>query len=123
MRQKVKSITTNTKVEIAPNIPKLNIVKIKDINKFRIDKSYNPVIEYWIPHIKHSDKSIRCGRLWLTSYDFYDKNFGSLYESDKENMRNFLKFIGNSIIFAHNAPFDMTFIKDKHIFNTTFKFQ
>ena len=45
--------------------------------------------------------------------DFYDKNFGSLYESDKENMRNFIKFIGNSIIFAHNAPFDMTFINNE----------
>lgn len=53
---------------------KIKMKQIKDINKFRIDKSYNPVIEYWIPHIKHSDKSIRCGRLWLTSYDFYDKN-------------------------------------------------
>ena len=28
------NLETNTKVEIAPNIPKLNIVKIKDINKF-----------------------------------------------------------------------------------------
>lgn len=45
--------------------------------------------------------------------DFYDINFGSLYESDKENMRNFIKFIGNSIIFAHNAPFDMTFINNE----------
>lgn len=44
------------------------------MNKFRIDKSYNPVIEYWFSRIKHSDKSIRSGRLWLTSYDFYDVN-------------------------------------------------
>ena len=28
------NLETNTKVELAPNIPKLNIVKIKDINRF-----------------------------------------------------------------------------------------
>ena len=45
--------------------------------------------------------------------DFYDKFCTSIYESDKNNMENFLKFIGNSIIFAHNAPFDMNIINNE----------
>lgn len=52
----------------------IKLKRIKNMNKFRIDKSYNPVIEYWFSRIKHSDKSIRSGRLWFTSYDFYDVN-------------------------------------------------
>lgn len=48
--------------------------QLKNVNKFYIDKSYNPIIEFWIPHIKPYDKSIKSGRLWLTSYDFYDVN-------------------------------------------------
>lgn len=53
---------------------KINLTELKSTRKFYIDKEHNPVIEYWIPHIKHSDKSIRSGRLWLTSTDFYDLN-------------------------------------------------
>jgi DNA polymerase-3 subunit epsilon len=45
--------------------------------------------------------------------DFYEKFCKSIYESDKNNMENFLKFIGNSIIFAHNAPFDMNIINNE----------
>lgn len=44
---------------------------------------------------------------------FYERNYFSTYESDKSNMENFIKFVGNSLIFAHNAPFDMTFINNE----------
>lgn len=45
--------------------------------------------------------------------NFYERNYLSSYESDKSNMENFIKFVGNSLIFAHNAPFDMTFINNE----------
>ena len=38
---------------------------------------------------------------------FYDEYYSDVYESDKQNLLNFSKFVGNSLIFAHNAPFDM----------------
>ena len=38
---------------------------------------------------------------------FYDEYYFDVYESDKQNLLNFSKFLGNSLIFAHNAPFDM----------------
>ena len=38
---------------------------------------------------------------------FYDEYYSDVYESDKQNLLNFSKFLGNSLIFAHNAPFDM----------------
>ena len=45
------------------------------------------------------------------SNDFYDNYFKDLYSSDETNMQNFLKFIGNqSLLLAHNAPFDMQMI-------------
>ena len=44
---------------------------------------------------------------------FYDEYFKDIYENDKENMMNFKKFIGNSYIFAHNAPFDMNIINNE----------
>ena len=47
------------------------------------------------------------------SNDYYDKYCENVYESDKNNMENFLKFIGNSIIFAHNSPFDMNIINNE----------
>lgn len=53
---------------------KIEYKQVKGTNKYRIDKSYSPVIEYWIPHIKQEDKSVRSGRLWLTSQGFYDAN-------------------------------------------------
>jgi len=44
---------------------------------------------------------------------FYDEYFKDVYESDKQNLLNFCKFIGNSLIFAHNAPFDMNVINNE----------
>ena len=44
---------------------------------------------------------------------FYDEYYSDVYESDKQNLINFNKFIGNSLIFAHNAPFDMGMINSE----------
>ena len=45
--------------------------------------------------------------------NFYDEYFSDVYESDKQNLLNFTKFVGNSLIFAHNAPFDMGMINSE----------
>ena len=44
---------------------------------------------------------------------FYDDFFSDVYENDKQNLFNFCKFLGNSIIFAHNAPFDMNVLNNE----------
>ena len=44
---------------------------------------------------------------------FYDEYYSDVYESDKQNLINFSKFLGNSLIFAHNAPFDMGMINSE----------
>ena len=44
---------------------------------------------------------------------FYKDNFEGFYDSDKKIMENFLKFAGNSLIFAHNALFDSEFINNE----------
>lgn len=45
--------------------------------------------------------------------DFYDNNCKTYYEKDKESMEYFLNFAQNSLIFCHNAPFDMAFINSE----------
>ena len=42
--------------------------------------------------------------------DFYDEYYKDIYESDKQNLLNFIKWVGNSLIFAHNASFDLNAI-------------
>ena len=49
-------------------------------------------------------------RIHKISNSFYDDYYKGIYEGDKQNLINFCKFLGNSIIFAHNAPFDMNAI-------------
>jgi DNA polymerase-3 subunit epsilon len=44
---------------------------------------------------------------------FFEDYFSDVYHSDKSTMENFLKFVGNSIIFAHNATFDINFINNE----------
>ena len=44
---------------------------------------------------------------------FYDEYFKDVYENDKQNLLNFCKFLGNSLIFAHNAPFDMNVLNNE----------
>ena len=45
--------------------------------------------------------------------NFYEEYYKNVYKSDKENLFNFIHFIGNSLIFAHNAIFDMKFINNE----------
>lgn len=40
----------------------------------------------------------------------YKQNHENFYESDKIIMQNLLNFIGDSIVFAHNASFDLQFV-------------
>ena len=42
--------------------------------------------------------------------NFYDNFYKNIYVNDKKNLENFLKFVGNSLIFAHNASFDLNAI-------------
>ena len=42
--------------------------------------------------------------------DFYDEYYKDIYKNDKQNILNFIKWIGNSLIFAHNASFDLNAI-------------
>jgi len=44
---------------------------------------------------------------------FYEDYFNDVYHSDKATLENFLKFVGNSLIFAHNASFDYHFINNE----------
>ena len=44
---------------------------------------------------------------------FYDDYYKGIYEGDKQNLINFINFVGNSLIFAHNAPFDMNAINNE----------
>lgn len=42
--------------------------------------------------------------------DFYRKYYDKVYENERQLLINFLTFVDNSIIFAHNASFDCNFI-------------
>ena len=47
---------------------------------------------------------------------FYDDYYADAYKSEKQNLINFLNFLGDSIIFAHNALFDIGKINSELIF-------
>ena len=47
---------------------------------------------------------------------YYDDFYKDVYKTDKDNLLNFLKWVGDSIIFAHNAPFDMNIINKELYF-------
>ena len=42
--------------------------------------------------------------------EFYDEYYKDIYLNDRQNLLNFVKWIGNSLIFAHNASFDLNAI-------------
>lgn len=48
--------------------------KIEGYKKQYINIMYNPVIQFKIPQVDDIEKKILNGRIWLTSYDFHDKN-------------------------------------------------
>ena len=62
---------------------------------------------YIKPRMKMSEEVI--GIHGITN-EFYDDNYKDIYSDDKQNLLNFIKWLGNSLIFAHNASFDMNAI-------------
>ena len=42
--------------------------------------------------------------------DFYKNFYENVFENEKQLLLNFLRFVNNSLIFAHNAIFDFNFI-------------
>ena len=59
---------------------------------------------YIRPRIKMSDEVINIHGI---TNEFYDDFYKDIYLNDKQNLINFIKWVGNSLIFAHNASFDM----------------
>ena len=53
---------------------------------------------------------IKAQELHKMNDTYYKENFEGFFVSDRKLLENFLKFIGNSHIFAHNAEFDIQFI-------------
>lgn len=76
------NLETNTKVELAPNIPKLNIVKIKDINRF------SEFVYFSNFHLDEENIEIRIFR-----YSIKEKNCKNIYTiTDKfEKYKNYKK--------------------------------
>ena len=62
---------------------------------------------YIKPRIKMCEEVI--GIHGITN-EFYDEYYKDIYINDKQNILNFIKWIGNSLIFAHNASFDLNAI-------------
>ena len=62
---------------------------------------------YIRPRIKMCDEVIKIHGI---TNDFYDEYYKDIYENDKQNLLNFVKWVGNSLIFAHNASFDLNAI-------------
>ena len=47
------------------------------------------------------------------SQTFYKSFYSNVYPSEYHSLQSFIKFIHNSLIFAHNAIFDMNFINNE----------
>ncbi len=62
---------------------------------------------YIRPRIKMSAEVINIHGI---TNEFYDDFYKDIYSNDKQNLINFVKWMGNSLIFAHNASFDMSAI-------------
>ena len=60
---------------------------------------------YIRPRIKMSEEVINIHGI---TNEFYDDFYKDIYLNDKQNLINFIKWVGNSLIFAHNASFDMS---------------
>jgi DNA polymerase-3 subunit epsilon len=45
--------------------------------------------------------------------NFYDLHINGFFKTDKDILKYFLKFVGDSLIFAHNAQFDFNFINNE----------
>lgn len=47
--------------------------------------------------------------------NFYDEFYKDVYNTDEKGIRNFMNWVGTSLIFAHNAPFDMGMLNSELI--------
>ena len=52
--------------------------------------------------------------LFSNEPNFYEEYFNDVYFSDKKCLENFRNFVGNNMIFAHNAMRDMEFINNDY---------
>ena len=59
---------------------------------------------YIKPRFKMCDEVINIHGI---TNEFYDEFYKEIYTNDKQNLLTFIKWIGNSLIFAHNASFDL----------------
>lgn len=62
---------------------------------------------YLSPRVYISEEAIKVHQL---DNNFYNEYFTDTYESDRQVLINFSNFIGDSLIFAHNALFDYNFL-------------
>ena len=62
---------------------------------------------YIKPRIKMCEEVIKIHGI---TNDFYNEYYRDIYKNDRQNLLNFIKWIGNSLIFAHNASFDLNAI-------------
>ena len=47
-------------------------------------------------------------RIHQITNNYYNDFYQDIYQDDKQNLINFINWVGDSIIFAHNATFDMS---------------
>ena len=49
-------------------------------------------------------------RIHQITNNYYNDFYQDIYQDDKQNLVNFINWVGDSLIFAHNATFDMNAI-------------
>ena len=60
---------------------------------------------YIRPRIQMEEIVIRIHQI---TNNYYNDFYQDIYQDDKQNLINFINWVGDSIIFAHNATFDMS---------------
>jgi DNA polymerase-3 subunit epsilon len=87
-----------------------NVIEISAVEIFQGKLTGSQYHGYLKPRFKIHPTAEEKNKL---SNTFYDDYYEDCYQSDKTVLENFLKFIGSSVIFAHNAPFDYNFINNE----------
>lgn len=90
----------------------ISIAAIEVVNKRFTGVQFQGYIK---PRVFISDDAIKIHKL---DNSFYNDYFHQTYFNDYDVMSRFRKFVGSSLIFAHNAPFDYHFVtKEFRYFN------
>ena len=89
------------------NYTKDHIISIAGIEIINGKLTGNQFHAYLQPRIYITEDAIKVHKL---NNNFYKDYFKDTYESDLQVMKNFRNFIGDSLIFAHNASFDYHFL-------------